>query len=83
MKQVSKSLFYIFLLVAATCQGADTINPNGSDTSKVLKLNEPKSDVSLTLPARFTAHCICRWSWKSKTYHHFAFRICLCKTGQQ
>jgi glucose/arabinose dehydrogenase len=55
MKQVRNSLFYIFLLIVATCQGSDVINPYGPDTSKVSKMTEPKADVSLTLPARFTA----------------------------
>ena len=55
MKQVRNSLFYIFLLIAATCQGSDAINTNGPDTGKVSKMTEPKADVSLTLPARFTA----------------------------
>src|ERR1700712_4280847 len=55
MKQVSNSLFYIFLLIAATCQGAGVINPNGRDTSKISGLTAVKPDVSLTLPARFTA----------------------------
>ncbi len=55
MKQVCNSLFYIFLLITATCQGSDAINTNGPDTSKVSKMTEPKADVSLTLPARFTA----------------------------
>ena len=83
MKQVSKSLFYIFLLIASTCQGSDAMNPNGRDTSKVSKLTEPKSDVTLTLPARIYRNGICRWSWKSEAYYHFAFRIYLCETGQQ
>jgi glucose/arabinose dehydrogenase len=55
MKQVSNCLFYILLLIAGTCQGADPINPDGRDTSKVSKFTGPKADVSLTLPARFTA----------------------------
>jgi glucose/arabinose dehydrogenase len=55
MKQVSNCLFYILLLIAGTCQGADPINSDGRDTSKVSKFTGPKADVSLTLPARFTA----------------------------
>ena len=42
-------------MVAAACQGSDAINPTGSDTSKVSRLSVPKPDVSLTLPAGFTA----------------------------
>ncbi|HEX3768864.1 MAG TPA: PQQ-dependent sugar dehydrogenase [Puia sp.] len=55
MKQVSNCPFYILLLIAGTCQGADPINPDGRDTSKVSKFTGPKADVILTLPARFTA----------------------------
>jgi glucose/arabinose dehydrogenase len=55
MKQISKSLFYIFLLITASSRGANVAKPHVSDTSKVLRLTDPKSDVSLTLPARFTA----------------------------
>ena len=55
MKQVSRSLFYIFLLTAVACQGSDAIYPVSPDTNKVSKLAEPKADVSLTLPPRFTS----------------------------
>ena len=55
MKQVSRSLFYIFLLIAFACQGSDALFEYKSDTNIVSTLNEPKADVRLTLPARFTA----------------------------
>ena len=55
MKQVSKHFIYTFLLIAATCQDAEAINANGTDTSKVSKFTEPKADVRLTLPPGFTA----------------------------
>jgi glucose/arabinose dehydrogenase len=55
MKQISNYVFYIFLLIAFNCQGAGIKNTSGSDTSKIKQTKEPKSDVSLTLPARFSA----------------------------
>src|SRR6478609_6564395 len=54
MKQFSRSLFYIFLLITFACQGSDAIYPNRTDTTKLSKLTDPKADVKLTLPARFT-----------------------------
>ncbi len=55
MKQIHSNLFYVFLLVASACHGSNGIGPVSSDTGKVMTLSLPKPDVSLTLPAGFSA----------------------------
>ena len=56
MNQISNKLFYILMLAATTCQGSDATVTNGADTTgKLIKLSQPKPDVSLTMPSGFTA----------------------------
>ena len=54
MKQVSK-LFYFLLLAATACHNSDSGVSLSSDTGKTIMLSPPKPDVTLTLPAGFTA----------------------------
>ena len=54
MKQVSK-LFYFLLLAATACHNSDSGVSLSSDTGKTIMLPPPKPDVTLTLPAGFTA----------------------------
>jgi glucose/arabinose dehydrogenase len=55
MKQLKNRLFYILLLVAGGCYASDAISPVYSDTGKTVQRTPPKPDVSLTMPAGFTA----------------------------
>jgi glucose/arabinose dehydrogenase len=54
MKQVANKLFYVLVFVATACHGSNTVNAS-SDTGKVMQASPSKPDVSLTLPAGFTA----------------------------
>jgi glucose/arabinose dehydrogenase len=55
MKQVGNKLFYILMFAATACHGSNTVNPVSSDTGKVMKLTMTRPDVTLTLPAGFSA----------------------------
>jgi len=45
----------MLMMVITACKGSDAKIPNPSDTAKTKQLTSPTSDVSLTLPSRFTA----------------------------
>jgi glucose/arabinose dehydrogenase len=55
MRQFISKLFFILLLTAEACHGSNTNNASGSDTSKQAQPMALKSDVTLTLPAGFSA----------------------------
>jgi glucose/arabinose dehydrogenase len=54
MKPVNYTLFCILLMMTVTCQASDVVLYS-RDTSSLSKHGDPKKDVTLKLPARFTA----------------------------
>jgi glucose/arabinose dehydrogenase len=55
MKQIGSKIFYFFLLATAACHGSNSTGGVGPDTTKNMKPTQAKPDVSLTLPAGFSA----------------------------
>jgi glucose/arabinose dehydrogenase len=55
MKQVANKLFYILVFVVTACRGSNSDNALSSDTGRVMHPAPSKPDVSLTLPAGFSA----------------------------
>ena len=55
MKPIGNYLSFFLLLAVASCHGAGSSNPGGSDTSKSAGLTKVSPEVSLTLPTGFSA----------------------------
>ncbi len=54
MKQIG-NYFHFLLLVSTACHGSNSSSAALTDTGKIMQLTPPKPDVTLTLPAGFTA----------------------------
>jgi glucose/arabinose dehydrogenase len=56
MKKIRNTILIAVTLFATVCRGANISNPVMGDTNRIFKLGTPKSDVSLSIPNRFTAN---------------------------